>query len=54
VRVLTAISFEQLFPGDIHKLRVYTRWLYTRGERDAQWLLKHGVIPYAPPSVRRH
>lgn len=54
VRVLTAISFEQLFPGDVHKLRVYTRWLYTHGERDARWLLDHGVTPYVPPSTRRH
>ena len=54
VRVLTAISFEQLFPGDSRKLRVYTRWLYTRGEQDARWLLKHGVTPYAPSAPRRH
>lgn len=54
VRVLTAISFEQLFPGDTHKLRVYTRWLYTHGERDARWLLEHGVTPHMPPSPRRH
>lgn len=54
VRVLTAISFERLFPGDSHKLRVYTRWLYTRGAEDARWLLSQGVIPCAPASPRRH
>lgn len=54
VRVLAEISFEELFRGDVHLLRVYTRWLYTRGERDARWLLRHGVIPYVPPSRGRH
>jgi hypothetical protein len=54
VRVLAAISFERLFPGDTHKLRVYTRWLYTRGAEDARWLLQHGVTPHSPPTSRRH
>lgn len=54
VRVLTAISFEQLFPGDTHKLRVYTRWLYTHGQDDARWLLSQGITPYAPPPTRPH
>jgi hypothetical protein len=54
VRVLAEISFESLFRGDVHTLRVYTRWMYTRSERDLQWLLRHGIIPYAPPSRGRH
>ena len=54
VRVLAEISFEELFPGDIHTLRVYTRWVYTRSQRDAQWLLAHGVIPYVPANRREH
>jgi len=54
VRVLAAISFEQLFPGDVHKLRIYTRWLYTRGEQDARWLLQHGITAYTPPVTREH
>ncbi len=54
VRVLAEISFESLFRGDVHTLRVYTRWMYTRSERDARWLLRHGVIPYAPPLRRPH
>jgi hypothetical protein len=52
VRVLAEISFESLFRGDVHTLRVYTRWMYTRSERDARWLLRHGVIPYAATSRR--
>jgi hypothetical protein len=54
VRVLAEISFERLFHGDPHTLRVYTRWMYTRSERDARWLLRHGIIPYAPPSRGGH
>jgi len=54
VRVLAEISFESLFRGDVHTVRVYTRWMYTRSERDARWLLRHGVIPYAPTSRRPH
>jgi len=50
VRVLAEISFESLFRGDVQMLRVYTRWLYTRSDRDARWLLRHGLIPYAPGS----
>ena len=54
VRVLAEISFADLFHGDAHTLRVYTRWMYTRNDRDARWLLRHGIIPYAPGSRRRH
>lgn len=54
VRVLAEISFDSLFHGDVHTLRVYTRWMYTRSERDARWLLRHGVIPYAPANRQRH
>ncbi|MFQ5666279.1 MAG: hypothetical protein ACE5I7_07580 [Candidatus Binatia bacterium] len=54
VRVLAEISFERLFRGDAHTLRVYTRWMYTRSQRDARWLLRHGIIPYAPPSNGGH
>jgi hypothetical protein len=54
VRVLAEISFEQLFPGDVHKLRVYTRWMYTHGDADAKWLLRHGITPYKPAKPRRH
>jgi len=55
VRVLAEISFEQLFPGEEQKVRVYTRWLRTRGPRDAEWLLRHGIIPVEPGGGRtRH
>lgn len=54
VRVLAEISFQELFRGDVHTVRVYTRWMYTRSERDARWLVRHGIIPYMPESGRRH
>ena len=54
VRVLAEVSFAELFHGDAHTLRVYTRWMYTRSERDARWLLRHGITPYAPDSRKRH
>jgi hypothetical protein len=54
VRVLAEISFQDLFRGDVHTVRIYTRWMYTRSERDARWLLRHGIIPYLPASGGRH
>ena len=54
VRVLAEISFADLFHGDAHTLRVYTRWMYTRNEHDARWLMRHGIIPYAPDGRKRH
>lgn len=54
VRVLSEISFRDLFRGDEHMLRVYTRWMYTRSERDARWLLRHGITPYDPRSRGGH
>ena len=52
VRVLTEISFADLFKGDVHTLRVYTRWMYTRSDRDARWLMRQGITPFDPPKGR--
>lgn len=54
VRVLAEISFRDLFPGEEHALRAYTRWLYTRSEHDARWLMKQGLIPFAPTKKTTH
>jgi hypothetical protein len=54
VRVFAEISFADLFRGDVHTLRVYTRWMYTRSDRDARWLVRHGIIPYLPKSQGSH
>ena len=48
VRVLSEISFAELFPGDAMTVRIYTRWLRTRGLQDAQWLLRQGIVPFDP------
>jgi hypothetical protein len=54
VRVLSEISFEQLFRSNERLVRVYTRWLHTRGRQDAQWLLRHGIVPAEPGIRTRH
>jgi hypothetical protein len=54
VRVLTEISAQDLFCSDQDTLRVYRRWLHTRGQREANLLVRRGVIPFAPTSQQRH
>src|SRR5262245_59626470 len=54
VRVFAEIGFRELFRGDTHTLRVYTRWMYTRSETDARWLLRHGIIPCVPGKREVH
>ena len=54
VSVLSEISFSQLFRGERHLLRVYTRWFYTRNRRDQDWLARHGLIPMAQIGRTRH
>lgn len=48
VRVLAQMSVQELFPSDRDLLRIYRRWLATRGGRDADLLVRRGLIPYAP------
>lgn len=54
VRVLSELSFEEMFRGDAQTVRVYTRWLRTRGRQDAQWLLRRGIVPFDPGLKSRH
>lgn len=54
VRVLSEISFEQLFRSNERLVRVYTRWLHTRGRQDAEWLLRHGIVPVKPGFRTQH
>jgi len=54
VRVLSELSFEEMFRGDTQTVRVYTRWLRTRGRQDAQWLLRRGIVPFDPGLKSRH
>jgi hypothetical protein len=54
VRVLAEISDQELFRRQQDTLRLYKRWLHTRGEREAELLARRGVIPVAPPQPFRH
>ena len=48
VRVLSQMSLDELFASDRDTLRVYRRWLASRGARDAALLVRRGIIPFAP------
>ena len=48
VRVLGAISSRELFTTDRDTLRIYRRWLLTRGATDATELVRRGIIPGEP------
>lgn len=54
VRVLSEITFDDMFRNDVRTVRVYTRWLRTRGAQDARWLLRRGIVPYDPGVRSRH
>lgn len=54
VRVLGVIAERHLFDRDADVLRLYKRWLATRGARDAAALVRRGVIPWAPDDESRH
>lgn len=54
VRVLTEISAQEFFRSEQDTLRLYKRWLHTRGRREADLLVRRGIIPFAPPSQQRH
>ncbi len=54
VRVLMEISAQDLFRREQDTLRLYKRWLHTRGQHEADLLVRRGIIPFAPPSQQRH
>ncbi len=54
VRVLAEISDQEIFRRQQDTLRLYARWLHTRGEREAARLIRRGVIPAAPSHPVRH
>lgn len=53
VRVLGEISVTDLFASDRDTLRIYRRWLLTRGAVDAAHLVRRGVIPAEPTRTRQ-
>ncbi len=53
VRVLGAISALELFRSEQDTLRLYKRWLATGSQREADLLMRRGLIPVGPPSRRQ-
>lgn len=53
VRVLGEISASDLFATDRDTLRIYRRWLLTRGAEDAARLVRRGLIPAEPSRTRQ-
>ena len=54
VRVLAQMSIQEIFSSDQDLLRIYRRWVATRGARDAELLIRRGVIPFAPRRPLSH
>ena len=54
VRVLAEISASEMFRSDQDTLRLYRRWVVTRGQREADLLVRRGIIPFAPRTQQRH
>jgi hypothetical protein len=52
--VLSEVTFSDMFRDDPEAVRIYTRWLRTRGTDDAQWLLRQGLVPFDPGLRSRH
>ena len=48
VRVLGEMDLQESLPTDAETLKIYRRGLATRGARDAERLVRRGIIPYAP------
>lgn len=53
VRVLGAISALELFRTEQDAVRLYKRWVQTGGQREADLLIRRGLIPVAGTN-RRH
>jgi hypothetical protein len=53
VRVLGAISALELFRSEQDALRLYRRWLQTGSAREADLLVRRGLIPVPPPTRRQ-
>ncbi len=54
VNVLAEISDGDIFRQQQDTVRLYKRWLHTRSAREADRLVRRGVIPTAPDPRRRH
>lgn len=54
VRVLMEISERDMFRREQDTLRLYKRWVATGGQREADLLIRRGLIPVLPPNSQRH
>ncbi|HLK12065.1 MAG TPA: hypothetical protein VKW76_11870 [Candidatus Binatia bacterium] len=54
VRVLMEVSERDIFRREQDTLRLYKRWLHTGGQREADLLVRRGIIPVASRSSLRH
>jgi hypothetical protein len=48
VRVLAEMDLQESLPTSQETLKIYRRWLATRSARDAERLIRRGIIPFAP------
>lgn len=53
VRVLGSISALELFRSEQDTLRLYKRWLQTGSQREADLLVRRGLIPVTGPTRRQ-
>ena len=53
VRVLGAIIALELFRSEQDAVRLYRRWLQTGSAREADLLIRRGLIPVPPPTRRQ-
>jgi len=54
VAVLMEVAESDIFRREQDTLRLYKRWLATGGQREADLLLRRGLVPVNPPSGPRH
>src|SRR5499433_4522472 len=54
VAVLMEVAESDIFRREQDTLRLYKRWLATGGQKEADLLLRRGLVPINPPSGPRH
>jgi hypothetical protein len=53
VRVLAEISAQELFRREQDTVRLYKRWMQSGSQREADLLVRRGLIPVAGPTRRQ-
>lgn len=54
VSVLMEVAESEIFRREQDTLRLYKRWLATGGQREADLLVRRGLIPVSVPTNQRH